>query len=278
MVREIKRVTIVSWSATGNTKKITNYIGKKLSQKLEIPYRSIDFTPLENRQQVMEFEKDELVIVGSPTYAGKLPNKILPDFQSKLLGEGTLAVAIITFGNRNFDNAVAELCDVLNKNKFCTIAAAAFSCRHAFSDKIAAGHPTEDDLKMAEEFSKEIVKILACQPDSRKSLQVDGESDAPYYIPKGIDGKPTKFLKAKPVTDKNLCDKCGVCAKVCPMQSIDYEDVSVVSGICIKCQACIRKCPKKAKYFDDMAFLSHIEMLEANFSNEQKENRFWFQE
>ncbi|MGN0465526.1 MAG: EFR1 family ferrodoxin [Lachnospiraceae bacterium] len=278
MVRKIKRVTIVSWSATGNTEKITNYIGKKLSQKLEVPYRSIDFTPLENRQQVMEFKKDELVVVGSPTYAGKLPNKILPDFQSKLLGEDTLAIAVITFGNRNFDNAVAELCDVLDKNKFCLIAAAAFSCRHAFSDNIAATHPTKDDLKMSEEFSKEIIKILSCQIDSKKPLQVDGEADAPYYIPKGIDGKPAKFLKAKPVTDKNLCDKCGVCARVCPMQSIDYEDVSVVSGICIKCQACIRKCPKKAKYFDDIAFLSHIEMLEANFSNKQKENRFWFQE
>ena len=44
------------------------------------------------------------------------------------------------------------------------------------------------------------------------------------------------------------------------------ENPSEVNGICIKCQACIKKCPKDAKYFDDAAFLSHVAMLEQNYT------------
>ena len=50
------------------------------------------------------------------------------------------------------------------------------------------------------------------------------------------------------------------------MGSISLEDPAQVTGICIKCQACIKKCPTGAKYFDDPAFLSHVAMLEENYT------------
>ena len=61
------------------------------------------------------------------------------------------------------------------------------------------------------------------------------------------------------------------------MGSIDPQDVSNVPGICIKCQACVRGCPEHAKYFDDAAFLSHVAMLEQNFTA-PKENAFFYAE
>lgn len=274
MNRNIRQVTVISWSATGNTEKIARHLGGKLAKGLQIPCQYIDFTPLANRQKVLSFCSDDLVIVGSPTYAGKLPNKILPDFRSKLSGGDALAIPVVTFGNRSFDNSLAELCDVLENNGFHTIAGAAFCCRHAFSDHLAPGRPNTEDFLQADEFSQQILHLLRQSSRLCSPIAVTGDADAPYYIPKGIDGKPAKFLKAKPVTDPALCDNCGLCAEVCPMQSIDHTDVSLVPGICIKCQACIRKCPKHAKYFDDPAFLSHVAMLEANFTDTQ-ENVFF---
>ena len=53
-----------------------------------------------------------------PTYAGKLPNKMLPFVQEEILGNGALAVGLVTFGNRSFDNSLAELCACLEAGGF----------------------------------------------------------------------------------------------------------------------------------------------------------------
>lgn len=282
MMKLLKCVTTVSFSPAGSTKKVTDYIGEQIANKLQIPCKIIDFTLPDSREKVLTFEEDELVIVGSPTYAGKIPNKILPDFKTKLKGKNTLAVPVVTFGNRSFDNALAELNSVLGQQGFVPVAGAALVCRHVFLESVATNRPDESDLKEIQNFISRIVseidlwKEIMNQPEGEKrSLVVEGDADAPYYVPLGLDHKPVNFLKVKPVTNKELCDNCGICATVCPMGSIDANNVATVTRICIKCNACIMKCPKHAKYFDDPALLSHIAMIET-ICKEAKENRFFY--
>ncbi|HAJ73594.1 MAG TPA: ferredoxin [Lachnospiraceae bacterium] len=274
------------WSATGNTRKITKSIGNGIADAIAadsagqsasyFPHAAeeIDFTLPAAREKTYSFSSGDLVIAGAPTYAGKLPNKILPDFQARLKGSDTPAIAVVTYGNRSFDNSLAELAATLSANGFLVIGAAAIPCRHAFSDKLAAGRPDETDLRAAADFGRKVYEKLAKLKTSPpfadvEPLHIPGDPAAPYYVPKGIDGKPAKFLKAKPKTLAERCDRCGVCASVCPMGSIS-EDPAIVTGICIKCQACIRSCPQHAKYFDDPAFLSHVSMLEANYAAPKK--------
>ena len=57
-----------------------------------------------------------------PTYAGKLPNKMLPYVQQQIHGNGALAVGVVTFGNRSYDNSLAELCAALEADGFHTVA------------------------------------------------------------------------------------------------------------------------------------------------------------
>lgn len=267
---ELKRVFAVYYSATGTTAKVVRTAAETLSEKLGLPLEERSFTRPGERAEALSFTAEDLVVMGSPTYAGKLPNKLLPDFREKLRGNGALAVPVVLFGNRSFDNSLAELRAVLEADGFRPIAAGAFVGRHAFTDELAYGRPGWSDLAEAKAFAGRIAeKVLAGDPTP---VQVPGDPDAPYYIPKGLDGEPAKFLKAKPRTHASRCDNCGACVRACPMGAIDPKNPADVPGTCIKCQSCVRKCTRGAKFFDDPAFLSHVAMLERDF-REPKENR-----
>ena len=268
---EVKRICAAYWSATGNTDRAVNTIAEALAKALDVPLERREFTRPADREQDLAFGAGDLVVFGMPTYAGKLPNKMLPYVQERVHGNGALAVAVVTFGNRAYDNALAELYATLEADGFHTAAGAAFACRHAFTDALADGRPDWDDRRQMESFAVNIADKVKNLTDFPAPIQVPGDPEAPYYVPKGTDGQPAKFLKAKPQTDLGRCTDCGACARLCPMGAINPSNVAEVPGTCIKCQRCVRKCTKHAKYFDDTAFLSHVAMLEKNFA-EPKEN------
>lgn len=262
----IQHVYAVYFSPTGNTKRLVCQAASEAARLFQVSCRAISLDLPEERERVRTFSAGDLVIVGGPTYAGKLPNKILPTYQEKLIGKGALAMAVVTYGNRSFDNALAELCATLDGNGFRTVAAGAFVGTHAFSDALAPNRPDEDDWALMVRLTDLAVSKIRQTDGMVPHLVVDGDAQAPYYVPKGVDSQPAKFLKAKPKTDLEKCVSCGLCARQCPMGSIDLDQPSVVTGICIKCQRCVRNCPKGAKYFDDPAFLSHVKMLETTYN------------
>lgn len=271
---EIQRVCALYFSATGNTRKIVLTLAGTLAEKWGVPLVEMPFVrPLE-REKEYHFTETDFTVIGLPTYAGKLPNKLLPDLKARLHGNGALAAAVVTFGNRAYDNALAELGAVLAETGFRTVAAGAFVGRHAFTDKLAEGRPDWSDLQEVKNFGIAVCDKVNSLTGDPAPVQIPGDADAPYYIPKGQDGQPAKFLKAKPRTDPGKCTNCGACARLCPMGAIDPKDVFCVPGTCIKCHACVRRCTKHAKYFDDPAFLSHVAMLESSFE-EPKDNEIF---
>lgn len=275
----IKKIWAASFSPTGGTEHIVSLLAEEMGKCLKLPVHKISFTLPDERKKSCTFTEEDLLILGTPVYAGRIPNKILPDVDRSFEGNGTLAVAVSVFGNRNYDDGLMELVLLLENHGFCVAAAAAAAARHAFSDDIGTGRPDKQDEeelrvfarraaeKIKEFFGKE--KIVSGNKSSCgvSALQITGHNPVgPYYTPLRADGQPAKFLKAKPVTDENLCNRCGTCAQVCPMGSISREAPSVVNGICIKCQACIRACPTQAKHFEDEDFLSHVEMLREHYT------------
>ena len=243
-----------------------------------LPVEYIDFTLPDARSREYVFGGDDLLVIGLPVYAGRLPNKILPFVQENLKGDDTLSLPFVCYGNRAFDDGLSELVYEQMNTGFRPAGAAAFATQHAFATTLAHGRPDEADLEEAKFFARERWRKIegAENADAFATLEVEGGTPpGPYYKPKRMDGEPAVFLKAKPLTDPNKCVDCGTCARVCSMGSIDPADVTNVPGICIKCQACVTHCPQGARYFDHPDFLSHKEMLEANYT-EEKQNRFWF--
>lgn len=265
----ISKVTAVYISPTGNVENVTSAIAEKIAECFGVTVEYDDFTLPEARNYTREFNSDELVVFGTPVYAGRIPNKFLPFVQELFKGSDTPAVAVSCFGNRNFDNGLIELRNELENNGFHTIAGAGVVTEHVFSEELATGRPDDDDYAQLASFASDIADKLKTLDGASFPPPVEVRGDdpvGPYYRPLGIDGKPAVFLKAKPKLNRDLCNDCGICAKVCPMGSISKEDPADVPGICVKCHACIKKCPTQARYFDDPAFLSHVEMLKANYT------------
>lgn len=264
---KINKVWAVYFSPSANTEKIVVSLAKAVGKKLNLPVENLDYTLPTSRKEINSFNKTDLVIWGTPVYAGRFPNKLLPYVENNFIGNGALAVPVAVFGNRNFDDALIELRNILEHNGFHTIAGAALIAQHAFSQVLAVGRPDQTDMKKIENFSKKIIKKISILKKAPEPIDVTGNNPPKvYYTPKGLDGNPTIFLKAKPKTEMEKCNNCGVCIRHCPMGSINKENPSDITGICIKCHACVKRCPQNAKYFDDEQFISHKLMLERDFS------------
>lgn len=128
----IKQVVAASFSPTGNTSYVVNLIAQRISNKLQLSYLEDNFTLPNTRQTTREYEEDTLLVIGLPTYAGRIPNKILPFVQEHLKGNRTLSLPIVTFGNRSFDEALKELCLELESHGFNILAGAGIVTEHVF--------------------------------------------------------------------------------------------------------------------------------------------------
>ena len=285
---KIARVRALWFSPTGNAERVARTAAETIAESLGVaPPEGVSLNPPDARRKEYAFGPADFLVIACPVYAGKLPNKILPDLQSCLRGKRTPAAALVTFGNRAYDNALAELVSVLTENGFLTISAAALVGEHAFTDKLGGGRPGVTDIWELRDFARKTADTLSASmspPSGGRCrgateggftpVRVPGDPGAPYYVPKGADGLPAKFLKAKPKVNAR-CNRCGACVRLCPMGAIDPRDVSSVPGTCIKCQACVTRCTRRARYFDDPAFLSHVAMLERTFT-EPKNNAFFY--
>ena len=271
-----KTVWAAYFSATNTTKKVVTQIARRLSQQTACPMEIYDFTHPQARKTPKAFAPGDLVVFGTPVYAGRVPNVLLPYLREKVRGGGALAVPVVLFGNRNYDDALIELRDLLQADGFGCIAAGAFVGEHSFSRTLGAGRPDDRDMAGHPAFAREICGKLAGQAGTENTpVAVRGETPIrPYYTPRDRHGNPISILKVKPKTDMAKCGGCGLCAELCPMGSIDPADVSRVNGICIKCCACVKKCPAGAKYFDDPGYLFHQHELEDVYTR-RAENE-WF--
>lgn len=135
-----KTVWAAYFSATNTTKKVVTQIARRLSQQTACPMEIYDFTHPQARKTPKAFAPGDLVVFGTPVYAGRVPN-LLIRFVAAVQGNGALGVPVVCYGNRNYDDALMELRNTLEAGGFHTVAGGAFSCQHAFSLTQAAGRP-----------------------------------------------------------------------------------------------------------------------------------------
>ncbi len=259
-------INTLYFSATGTTEKIVSRIAAELKECLnqESSLSTFSFTSPEARADSKSYSAEDIVIVGVPVYAGRVPNVLL-SYLEGLEGNGAVAIAVVLYGNRNYDDALAELRNILYNKNFLVAGAGAFIGEHSFSTTLAKNRPDPGDYIYADELAKKVAEKINGSY-LLESIEVRGSyPPGPYYVPRNQEGNPVDIRKVKPKTSPS-CINCKICASICPMGSINQDIPAEIHGICIKCGACIKKCPVQAKYYDDLNYLRHKEELESDFS------------
>ncbi|MDR0570282.1 MAG: EFR1 family ferrodoxin [Clostridiales Family XIII bacterium] len=263
---KVEHVVAAYFSATGNTEKVTMTVAKRVAVELAAPLRRVNLTFPSVRKAPFDIPENSVLVMGFPVYAGRLPNLLL-EYVSNIKGSNVIGVPIVTYGNRSFDDGLIELRNLMENGGIKTISAGAFVGEHAFSQILAKGRPDVDDLRLADELGHKTASLIKSGWEHKGPVKVEGQDPVrPYYQPRDRHGAPIDIRKVKPVTTAGACVDCKLCAIICPMGSINHENVFETPGICIKCCACEKNCPTGAKHFDDAGYLYHMRELEDVFS------------
>ena len=216
---------IAHFSPTGGTKKVADAI----AAGLDAPVVEMDLTKEDVR--VPLGDHDALIAV-LPVFAGRVP-QISLERLAELKGSGQKAVAVVVYGNREFDDALLETKNALEANGFRVIAAAAFIAEHSIVRTIAARRPDAQDEALCRQFAKDVTAKL----EKPTSVSVPGND--PY-----VELKPSAF---HPTADEN-CVRCGICAQKCPVCAIPLDDPSRTNNdVCINCMRCVQVCPVSSR-------------------------------
>ena len=247
------KTSAVYFSATYTTHRIVGHLAKQITEEIT-EYDITNHIP--NKEIVIP--KNELLIVGIPVYAGRVPTMAVERIQ-RFKGEGTRAVALAVYGNRDYDDALLELSDILSSNGFQVISAGAFIAQHSIFPKVGANRPDENDFREMNAFAEETKKIIGM--DNEKLLPIHIPGNRPYTVPGSIPIYPS---------GTKTCKECGKCAKLCPAGAIPLEHPKEVDETkCIKCGRCIVVCPTQSRKFQGMAYT----MASMKFNMAYKERR-----
>lgn len=240
------------FSPTGTSKKGAWAMASALGEATLI---DVTCAPAQERT----FSSEDLVVFGCPVYGGRVFHGALERL-SPLRGQETPCLVTVTYGNRDFDDALLELTDFCKKQGFVPFAGAALIGEHTYGS-IQVGRPNDQDLEQDRAFA------LEAWDDFQSGWQEFTPTGNHPYQEGGNGGS---FV---PQTT-SACVHCGLCREQCPMQAIGEDCTTIDGEKCISCFRCVKSCPKKAKG----VFTPQYEAFAAAFSEklkEPKENQYF---
>ena len=242
----------IIFSPTGGTEKVAHIIGSHWSEstvRIDVSDAKTDFAKC-------AISKEDQVLIAMPSFGGRAPAVAIERLK-KIAGHGAKCTLVCVYGNRAYEDTLAEMEDAAKESGFRVVAAVAAVAEHSIMPQYAAGRPDASDKKQLEQFAE----------------QIAGKTEAVVSIP---GNRPYKKAGGAGLVPKagQSCTKCGLCAASCPVQAIDPANFTADATKCISCMRCVKQCPEKARSVNG-AIVSIAAMAIKKACSVRKENELY---
>ena len=231
-------ITVICFSPTHTSRTIAEAVAAGMNTA---HIRTVDLT-LDRSDSPITVGAGETVVLGVPVYAGRVAPEAVRRLQRIKAAAGAVipAVVTVTYGNRDYEDALVELYDLAVSLGLSPFAAGAFIGEHSYSTPempVAEGRPDTLDLADARIFGGECLRKLN-----------SSGAFAPFHIKGNRPYKEVKHSGNQTVPETaDGCPLCGECVRVCPTGavSVDLNARKVLTdpSLCIRCCACVKACP-----------------------------------
>ncbi|MBQ3076969.1 MAG: 4Fe-4S binding protein [Clostridia bacterium] len=223
--------TSMIFSPTGGTRRVATVFAEALFG--EAPAQSIDLTERALNLSLRRFGPEDVCVVAVPVYGGRIPAPAAARL-GRMSGGRAKAVPIVVYGNRDYEDALLELYDILSDRGFDCVAALAAIAEHSILHQYARARPDADDRRTLRRFAETVRPRLAT-------------AHAPLVLPGSHPYRDAESVPLKPKAGRG-CTGCTLCAHRCPVGAIPTADPTITDkSSCISCMRCVSLCPVGAR-------------------------------
>ncbi len=239
--------TVICFSPTGSCLKIARYLcsyGDVL----------IDVTLPLNRQTAPAFSKGGRAVFVFPVYNGNIPD-VCARYIGILNGKGCRADIVCVYGGVTKGRSLPSAAKRLFDRGFVPTNGAYMAAPHF--------------------YAREKINILSDERLERLKNFLDGNFSVPRIgrakICSPVSPQPLlKSLTGRCVTDFSVCEECGKCKEVCPVNAVN--DDFTTKRNCLLCGACVNACPFNAR---KIKFLSPVPPLFVKLNCRHRDDEFF---